>query len=672
MVDRLRRTPPRRLPGKLARFAARSMRSSRVRHYTTRRGELTDAAFLRALGGRFATVEAAVEHFHARTSPRFFVDAEQARERARLLRQMRPELARRTANAAEAALRHDVDLLGSGPVALGSTIDWHTDFRSGHTWPHRPLGESIPTLLIDQPCDIKVVWELSRCHQWVTLGRAYADTGDPRYAREFVAQLDSWLRANRYPCGVNWSRAMEAALRAINWYWAATLFDGAPEFETTARLRLLKALVQHGRYIAANLEYSDNNGNHYLSNGVGLLFLGVLLPEVRDAAAWRRKGLEIVWGELKRQVRPDGVDFEQALGYHGLVLEFWYSAALLCQLNGMPVPAAAQERLARMFDVVLGYTRPDGTFPQIGDNDDGRLVGLDDEPAGSHRRHLAVGGLLLDRPDLLGAADAALENALWLLGPDALTAPRSKEPVLSQAFVDSGLYVLREPDAVMVVDAGEVGMNGIGGHGHNDVLSFDLWANGAPLFSDSGTYTYSADASARQLLRATAAHNTVRVDRTEIARLGEGAWLWRIEDDAHPLVHEWRSDDDFDVLDAEHDGYRGLGVIHRRCIRFDKRRRAFLIQDQLIGSGAHLVELFFHPAVPIALDGLRVRLSAPHGDCWLAPIDPPPGLQLEQQSGWLSRGYGLREPANVLVYRAQLRLPVTLRTRVDMGEDRRR
>ncbi len=130
----------------------------------------------------------------------------------------------------------------------------------------------------------------------------------------------------------------------------------------------------------------------------------------------------------------------------------------------------------------------------------------------------------------------------------------------SQAFVESGLYVLRDPDAVMVVDAGEVGMNGIGGHGHNDVLSFDLWANGAPLLADSGTYTYSADAAARQSLRATAAHNSVRVDRTEIARLGEGRWLWRIEDDAHPLVHEWRTEAEFDVLDAEHDGYRVLGV----------------------------------------------------------------------------------------------------------------
>ena len=46
---------------------------------------------------------------------------------------------------------------------------------------------------------------------------------------------------------------------------------------------------------------------------------------------------------------------------------------------------------------------------------------------------------------------------------------------------------MRAPDTVMVIDAGEVGMRGIGGHGHDDVLSFDLWAAGAPLLVDSGT-----------------------------------------------------------------------------------------------------------------------------------------------------------------------------------------
>src|SRR5205823_11835762 len=177
-------------------------------------------------------------------------------------------------------------------------------------------------------------------------------------------------------------------------------------------------------HIPNNLEYAGTNGNQYLSNGVGMLFFGILFQDFVEAAQWRKKGEEIVWGEMANQVHPDGVDFEQGLGYQGLVAEFWYSSVLLAERNGVPVPPLVRERLERMVEFMLAVTRPDGTFPQIGDNDDGRLANLDDEPVGSHRRHLAVGGALFARPDLLAAAGDAVETAAWLCGPQVLDMPR--------------------------------------------------------------------------------------------------------------------------------------------------------------------------------------------------------------------------------------------------------
>ncbi len=664
-VARLRQTPPRTLPGKAVRFAARPL-MRRLRRWRTERarGELSDRALLRAFGGRFRSTADLLAHVRTRREPRFFVDALEARQRARALADAYPAHAERLIRSADAVVAHVVDLLGSGPVDLGPTIDWHVDFKVGYRWPLQ-FFENIDYLALDRPCDVKVPWELSRCHQWVTLGRAYALTGDARYARELVAQLESWLDANPWPYGVNWGRAMEVAVRAVNWLWAAALFDGAAELHDRVRLRLLKSLVQHGRHVLANLEHSHNNGNHYLSNGVGLLFLGVLLPELTEAATWRSKGLEIVWGEIERQVHPDGVDFEKGIGYQGLVLEFWYASARLCELNGVPVPAAARERMARMFDFMRAYTRPDGSFPQIGDNDDGRLAGLDDEPVGSHRRHLAVGGAMLGRPDLLAAAEDAVETALWLYGPAVLAMPREPTPVPSQAFPSGGFYVLRSEDAVMVVDAGEVGMNGIGGHGHNDLLSFDLWAAGAPLVVDPGTYVYTADPAARQALRSTAAHNTVRVDGEEIARLGGVNWLWWIENDAQPTVHRWQSDPYRDVLEAEHSGYRRLPqpVVHRRRVEFDKRRSLWLIVDDLEGAGEHDVELSLHLGVSdLQHDGLAVRLRAPRGDLWVVSLDPPAGVSLVEEQGWVSRGYGYRARAPILRYCLRADLPLRLTT----------
>src|SRR4029077_17848454 len=93
------------------------------------------------------------------------------------------------------------------------------------------------------------------------------------------------------------------------------------------------------------------------------------------------------------------------------------SCVLLCERTGLEVPPLVRERLQCMFDFMLAYTRPDGSFPQIGDKDDGRLAGIDDEPVGSHRRHLAVGGAMFDRPDLLAAAGGAVGGAATACRP---------------------------------------------------------------------------------------------------------------------------------------------------------------------------------------------------------------------------------------------------------------
>jgi uncharacterized heparinase superfamily protein len=213
----------------------------------------------------------------------------------------------------------------------------------------------------------------------------------------------------------------------------------------------------------------------------------------------------------------------------------------------------------------------------------------------------------------------------------------------------------------MLVDAGEIGMRGIGGHGHNDVLSFDLWAAGAPLLVDSGTFTYTADPLARQALRSTAAHNALRVDGQETSRLGGDRWLWLIENDAHPRDVTWLSDGEHDVFSASHDGYRRLAepVTHTRRIVFDKSRRHWRIDDSLTGTGAHLVELFFHPGLPFELEKDAILVRAPRADLWLFP---PAGSVFQQEIGWISRGYGLREPAPVLVYAVRASVPLALRT----------
>ena len=59
------------------------------------------------------------------------------------------------------------------------------------------------------------------------------------------------------------------------------------------------------------------------------------------------------------------------------------------------------------------------------------------------------------------------------------------------------------------------------------------------------------------------------------------------------------------------------------------------------------------------IDDEGARLRAPRADLWLFP---PPRTTLRQEDGWISAGYGLRQPASVLVYAVRARVPLHLRT----------
>src|SRR5689334_1411093 len=162
---RLRRVPPRRLPVLVGRYAWRVARGrARKWQIARNRGELSDATLQRALGD--VSPEAAFDAFLGR----FFTDPERARQTATALATTCPDHAQRTREAAERALNHVFDLLGSGPVHLGERINWQCDFKSGFTWSRDVLPDDQDTLLLDVACDIKMPWELSRCHHLVTLG----------------------------------------------------------------------------------------------------------------------------------------------------------------------------------------------------------------------------------------------------------------------------------------------------------------------------------------------------------------------------------------------------------------------------------------------------------------------------------------------------------------------
>ena len=568
-------------------------------------------------------------------------------------------------HAAAAALRHEFDLLGSGRKSLGSPLPWHTDFKTGRQWPLAYCTD-IEYNELDHPTDVKVPWELSRCQHFTALGQAFWLTGDERYADEFVAEVNDWIAGNPLAFGVNWACAMDVALRAVSWIWGFHFFAGSracrsPHF----RSRFLRSLFAHGEFVTKHLEKADVNGNHYLCDGVGLVFLGCFFSPARAATRWLNLGRDIVEKEIFNQTTEDGVDFEQSLAYHRLVLEAFITSYELLARHGLDPSASCWKRLEAMCDFVAAYLKPDGRTPLIGDADDGRIQILGRQPIGDHRYLLSYAALRFKRGDYAAAAERCWEETFWISGREALTRfaqlPRTAPLHESKPFPSGGFFVLRGAQTHLIIDCGEVGMRGRGGHGHNDILSYELFLNGANVVTDCGAYLYTASREWRNRFRSTAFHNTVQVDEEELNRFLGPDQLWQLHYDARPVEPRLQSGERVAFFRGGHSGYTRLpaAVLHTRAFFVDKQQPRVLLSDCLNGSGDHQLVWRFHldPAVTPVIEGSDVRLLSNRGEVWLLPDPIAETLSMSIEEGWVSPSYGIKVPAPVIVWQTRVALP---------------
>ncbi len=486
-------------------------------------------------------------------------------------------------------------------------IEWNRDPRSGYLWPldyHRDIK-----VMRSDGSDIRVVWELNRLAHFITLGQAYARTKDERYATAFMDQLRSWNEQNPYNRGPNWQCAMEVALRAINLIAAREMFRESPQLDTRFLLQLFQ---QHGVYIRRNLEFSYiATSNHYLSDVAGLLWIGVMVPELRDAESWREFGLKELLREMDKQVLPDGADFESSTGYHRFVTELFLYSFVLCRDNGIEIDKKYWSRLHAMLLYIRGYLRPDGFAPLIGDTDGGQFLPLQRRRADDHRYLLELGADVFNDPAL-----------------------REPEPG-SKAFPHAGIYIMRHDDLYLCFNASGAGINGRGSHGHNDALSIEVCAGDCAFIVDPGTGIYTGDLQKRHDFRSTAYHSTVKIDGVE-QNTTHRDMPFVIGDEAKPRVLFWEAD----KIVAEHYGYRRLKqpITHRRTVKFEDR--SWLIEDEFIGEDTdHEYEIRFHFAPGLKINSHGSAVEARCGALRLR-VESLNGCQPLLESQPVSRDYG--------------------------------
>lgn len=492
-------------------------------------------------------------------------------------------------------------------------------------------------------------WTLNRHHAWIALARAFDDTGDEKYAREFARELQSWVRDCPVPMDKvangpfsRW-RTIEAGIRTGTiWPEVLPRFLPARSFDDATLVLMLKSFVDHADYLMKFY----TRGNWLTMEANGLYHVGAMFPEFKDAKLWRDTAAERLLHELDVQVYPDGAQIELAPGYHAVALNNFLGPVRLEPITGFELPAGYVPKVEKMFSYLLYSMQPGHRMPPLNDSPDSIVMGAFKEAA----------GLFPQREDFRwGASD----------GREGLPPVRTSVefPYAGQFFLRSGW----DKDALwLCMDGGPFGF----GHQHEDKLSVMVTAFGKPLLVEGGTYTYDGS-EWRHYIVSSRAHNVVLVDGLEQNRRKEPADTFVVKT---PLPHVWESNATFDHAASRYD--EGWGPDAKRIARHTRhvffiKPDLFIIADQLesLDGQPHHYDALFHLDAPKAsVEGLGVatRNSGPTLSlmAWGADsVSIVKGQKEPVVQGWIpdnSRGYGGVKPVPTAIYRTTASGPVTV------------
>lgn len=567
---------------------------------------------------------------------------------------------------AERIVADRFDVLGYEGLSYGSPVDWQRDPVSGRA-AERVHYSHVPYLDSERVGDHKVTWEVNR-HQWfVMLGQAWVLTGDDRYASTAERLLREWLQANPPKDGINWCSALELAFRVQSWIHGMRLFAECTSLTQQCRELLVSAASVHTLHIERNLSTWFSPNTHLTGEALALLAVGTAWPALPQARRWRERGWSILQEQLPKQVRDDGVYFEQSAWYQSYTVDFYVIGMAYAGHNRYSVPPQATTRIHAAARALRAITRPDGTIVRLSDDDGGRTLPLTQSPFGDMTDSLWRAATVFNDDDLLPGAGGGESALVWLEGALAFDAMRTRRAGSlgreSVALREGGWLVLTESGSMasedhwLLFDAGPHGSRPHA-HSHADALAIDLSVHGVPLLVDPGTSAYVGEP--RRRFRSTAVHNTVTIDGRDSSEQSTAfKWLHA----ANTSVTGFAVTAQASWASAWHDGYERLPSAsrhHRDILRL--HGRYWIVFDTIAVAQTHRVVLTFQSsaAARVDRDGSQAFLIEAGGVVLRLVTDPMLVGATEVRT--VSPVYGLELPATAIVAGADISASTTVCT----------
>src|SRR6266849_5189851 len=226
--------------------------------------------------------------------------------------------------------------------------------------------------------DLKFILEPSRFLFVYPLARAYAISGEERFAEAFWSAVENWAVSSPPMSGPLWICGQESSLRILAWSFALYTFLGSPATTPQRVALLLSMIAAHAWRTAQTVGYArSQRSNHLFSEGVGLWTAGTLYPELTDAAAWQKQGGGLLREAVMDQITPEGASLQDSFNYQRMVLHLLFWTLRLTEIHKIQLDPDIRTRTAAAYEFIREFVdSKSGRAPNHGSNDGSHIFPL--------------------------------------------------------------------------------------------------------------------------------------------------------------------------------------------------------------------------------------------------------------------------------------------------------
>ncbi len=419
---------------------------------------------------------------------------------------------------------------------------------------------------------------LNRMDYLKDLALATQMTKDKRYLLKAKEWMLLWVKDHPKMTIDLSTRTLDTGIRLLNFYELLPYLRAFDMLNKEELEILLYSMKKQVLYLKKEYKAKYTLSNWGSIQIASLLIVLPLFEELTEELNW---ALEEFKNQLRIQIYPDGMHWEQSTMYHVEVLnslqKVYYYVELETELKKLLAYS-----IFNMTNALKQLVTPKNKIEAYGDSDE---VSIDDV--------LLRSAFLLQKNEDLSLIQGIEGESFVSFGQDIKDFyVNQMGQEMTQRYYDgdySGIYTIRSSwnssaNYLMFLNS-SLGS----GHGHSDNLHFSLFLGGKPIVIDTGRYTYREDCELRPLLKSQRSHNVLLVDEKENC-LPEGSWSYKAFAKVMPTFVQHVGE--FHYLEGTILSENPLEVWTRKIVFIEEG--ICLVLDQVHCSGRHTASQFFH------------------------------------------------------------------------------